>query len=128
MTEIHKKIFFTLFLAGFLLVFHVSAMKFSWYYLIYELDMFPHFLGGLVIFFTIRTFLDVFKKELRTTHVLLLVFIATIVWEIFEIYLDSRFGVEFARNFDSLSDIFLGMLGGLVGVFLTGKSQKNIYN
>lgn len=62
------------------------------------------------------------------SNILWIVFVVTIGWEIFEIYLDNTFGVEYARTFDSLSDICLGMAGSLFGAFFTARKEKNVYN
>ncbi len=128
MNFLNKKIFFTLFLSGLLLFVHVGAIKFGWYYMVYEFDMIPHFLGGLVIFLIIYNFASIFKKELKISEIIWLVFFVTIGWEFFEIYLDNTFGVEYARTFDSLSDICLGVAGSIVGAFFTAKIEKTVYN
>lgn len=128
MNFLNKKIFITLILTAVLLFLHVGAIKFGWYYLFYEFDMLPHFLGGLVVFLIIYNFALIFEKEIKISKILLLVFFVTIGWEFFEIYLDNTFGVEYARTFDSVSDIFLGMAGATTGAFFTAKINKNIYN
>lgn len=128
MNFLNKKIFITLILSALLLFLHVGAIKFGWYYLFYEFDMLPHFLGGLVVFLIIYNFALIFEKEIKISKILLLVFFVTIGWEFFEIYLDNTFGVEYARTFDSVSDIFLGMAGATIGAFFTAKINKNIYN
>ncbi|MBP7846212.1 MAG: hypothetical protein KA007_02120 [Candidatus Pacebacteria bacterium] len=128
MNFLNKKIFITLILTAVLLFLHVGAIKFGWYYLFYEFDMLPHFLGGLVVFLIIYNFALIFEKEIKISKILLLVFFVTIGWEFFEIYLDNTFGVEYARTFDSVSDIFLGMAGATIGAFFTAKINKNIYN
>lgn len=128
MNFLNKKIFITLILSALLLFLHVGAIKFGWYYLFYEFDMLPHFLGGLVVFLIIYNFALIFEKEIKISKILLLVFFVTVGWEFFEIYLDNTFGVEYARTFDSVSDIFLGMAGATIGAFFTAKINKNIYN
>lgn len=128
MNFLNKKIFFTLFLTVFLLFIHVGAIKFSWYYMFYEFDMIPHFLGGLVIFLIIYNFSLIFRREIKIFNIIWLVFLVTIGWEFFEIYLDNTFGVEYARTFDSLSDICLGVAGATIGAFFTARINKNIYN
>lgn len=94
----------------------------------YEFDMIPHFLGGLVIFLIIYNFSLIFRREIKIFNIIWLVFLVTIGWEFFEIYLDNTFGVEYARTFDSLSDICLGVAGATTGVFFTARINKNIYN
>ncbi len=90
--------------------------------------MIPHFLGGVVVYLSLTSLFILLNKKLGENTKLFLVFVATIVWEIFEIYLDNTFGVEYARNFDSLSDICLGILGAISVSFLTGKKDKTVYN
>jgi len=90
--------------------------------------MIPHFLGGLLIFLILYSGSLIFKKDIKIFLMLFLVLLATIFWEFFEIYLDNAFGVQYARTFDSFSDICLGMAGAVIGHLLTAKNEETIYN
>ncbi|MEK9182686.1 MAG: hypothetical protein AAB809_01255 [Patescibacteria group bacterium] len=114
-----KKLFKHLaYLIFFIFLVNFSANKFYWYYSIWYFDIVMHFLGGVwvglacIYFFALDTisFRLIFK-------ILLFVLLIGVSWEIFEFFV-NKINVQNPFNvLDTLSDIFLDLAGGLLGVF-----------
>jgi len=103
-----------LFLVIFILFFNYFAMRFHWYYSLWWLDMFMHFLGGfwlalatmLYIPFTGRVFGFVMR-------VILFVLIIAGLWEVFEFILNN----ETTRLVFDLRDVLSDFAFNLAGAF-----------
>lgn len=115
-----------------------ASFVFSWYWTIWWFDMFMHFLGGiwvslafLWLFYT--RFVTLIGKE-KTFTVFALVFFSVFavafLWEIFEFSIDTFITLKKQDIFDTLSDILLGLAGGMTGTLyflykIKGASSKS---
>mgnify|MGYP006914907401 FL=1 len=108
-----------LFLISFsmLAVIHVIALELFLYWSISWFDIPVHFLGGSVVALGLFTLHDlriyVKSRHLRPVPVVFIVLLVALAWEVFEI----AAGVPIEANYviDTLTDISMGILGGLVG-------------
>ena len=96
------------------------------------LDIPMHFLGGVSIAYMFVLFLDFFKEEnfieiknkfLFVGIVVALVGLVAIFWEFYEFCVWIYFDLSWAMTYeDTLLDLFMGLLGGLV----VGVWRKNV--
>lgn len=96
---------------------HILAMKFFLYWIFPWFDVLTHFLGGIVVALGYQSFLDrrVTASSVwrRLPGTLVAVLVVSISWEIFEYSAGiAIWGLDF---FDTLSDLVLDLLGGIVG-------------
>ncbi len=106
-----------LFVADFL------AKMFYWYSSIWWFDVLMHFSSG---FWVGLFFLYVFTAKesfIPVVKVLLWVLLIGVLWEIYELYVYQHLmGIPF-DIFDTISDIFLDLFGGLCAILYIWKKQ-----
>lgn len=119
----------TLFLlAGMVLaVLHYFSLELYLYWRYAWLDIPMHFLGGVVVAFGYLTVRDFFpswsKKRFTLFKTLAVVIMAAVVWEVFEVLI----GVIFEEGryvIDTLSDLLIGALGGVLGYYLSSRVSQ----
>ena len=94
-------------------------MNFYWYYSIHWLDMLMHFLGGLWVSLFVVYFLFL-KKDFSLKVVLLvlgLTLLVGVLWELFEVSVNSFTLKETFDTADTLSDLLFDMLGSIASLF-----------
>lgn len=107
-----------------ILAFQIIALSFSWYWRIWWFDMPMHFAGGLwiglsvlwIVFLSERFIHTLPQNTLNTFFIgILSVCAVAIAWEIFEyiVYILFPHGSPY-DIFDTMSDIFLGLMGGVI--------------
>jgi len=125
-------LFFLLALIASIAIIHSLGMSFFWYWHLWWLDLFVHFLGGLWVggiflwFFFLKKFIAI-KKVSRTSvvfFVLLAVFIAGVLWEIFELKIGATFTAYEDYIFDTATDLSADLVGGLIIVIYFLKNTK----
>lgn len=104
-------------------------------YIAWKLDMFMHILGGVAIAHTISYLLElaedknliVFKNWLvRTSVIVAFVIVAAVFWEWYEFLSDVFFvTVHQSSLADTMKDLFMGLLGGVLYIIFLPK--KNLY-
>jgi hypothetical protein len=107
----------------------VAAKGFNAYMLYPWLDMPTHICGGMAITYFFLVAAARFQERVGTTPKLMqriaslgLTAIAAIVWEILEFSSDVLFGTKMNLGVsDTLSDLFFGLLGGVVMVVLASR-------
>ncbi|MFT5849727.1 MAG: hypothetical protein ACI9H6_000542 [Patiriisocius sp.] len=117
------------FLISFLIlaVIHIIALQLSLYWAFSWFDIPMHFFGGAVVALGIFTLNDlrivVPDRWLYTIPVVLLVILVAMVWEVYELLI----GIPIEANYvvDTVVDLVLGALGGLVG-YSIGTSIKKL--
>ena len=115
-----------------LICYVIAAKGFSAYILYPWLDIPSHFCGGLAItyFFctAIRYSQSVFgniPKAVQLTLAVGLTAISAIVWEFFEYLSDHLLGSKVNLGvFDTLSDLFFGLLGAVIIVAFASQSKR----
>lgn len=107
-------------------ILNTLATKFGWYTIVPSFDMLMHALGG----FWVGTAIPIIFPKIRSKmlnsfsgyifQVVVCVFLVTILWEFFEYSVQSIVSVRdfLATPVDSVSDIFLGVGGGVFGAWL----------
>ncbi len=93
-----------------------------WYYTMWWFDMFMHFLGGLWLsLFFVYTFVRrnlLGEMSTRTVvHILLWVFLISVLWEVFEFSVNNVIGRTPFSVLDTTSDLFFDMSGAFLGLF-----------
>ncbi len=105
------------------LVIHIIADIFGWYYKIFWLDVPMHFIGGIAIATSSYYFLkhseisskQVGIKLLSLFLILALTALAAVAWEIFEFGMDRIFNTTMQPSVhDTMKDLAFGLLGGSV--------------
>ena len=108
-----------IFLWFFFLLTHNIFNYFSLYWAYPGVDIPMHLFGGGLILISLYKLQD--NKTLNTffakshLHVLVLLFIATLIWEIYQVLSGKRIDETYLSS--TVSDIFFGMVGG-TAVFL----------
>lgn len=111
---------FFLIASSVLLVVHVLCLKLYLYWLFSWIDIPVHILGGSVVALGVFTAYDLRlplpQRWLAFVPVFLFVLVVALAWEVFEI----ETGIKIDTNYvaDTLTDIFMGLLGGVVGYFV----------
>ena len=112
-----------------LAVTHYLALELHLYWRYLWLDMPIHLLGGAVValgYLSVKDFMPHWSDRwFQIVVVAGFVFVIAILWEIFEFAI----GVEFDQDrylFDTLSDLFIGFAGGLVGYFVGSRIQNSL--
>ena len=129
----NKKLFIISFLSIiFVMVFHFFALRNSWYWTYKLLDIPVHIVGGfgialmaLWISLKIRhidNILGYKKKALLVMLVTVLIF--AVCWEIYELIfkITSLHNIGYWK--DSLSDVFDGLVGGIIAFLYFTKNKK----
>lgn len=108
---------FFLITASFWAVIHVIALKLFLYWKFAWFDIPMHFIGGIVVALGIFTLRDlrllIPERWIAPSSVVLMVIVAAMVWEVYELLI----GISIEDNYvvDTLTDLGMGILGGLVG-------------
>jgi uncharacterized membrane protein YoaK (UPF0700 family) len=118
-------IFFLISLS-FLAVVHIIALELFLYWRFWWFDIPMHFIGGSVValgLFTLRDLrLPIPARYLRAVPVVLLVIVVAMMWEVYELFI----GVPIENDYvvDTLTDLSMGILGGLVGYSIGSNLNK----
>ncbi len=111
---IHRYVVVFLFLASLFTATHIFALAASLYWYYWWFDVVMHFWGGALIslgVYALSTFSQLhFQPTLRI--VLLVLLVATIAWEVFELLADLWQPTLYV--IDTIQDIILGFGGGLL--------------
>lgn len=125
--------FFIISLFLLILVLHILAMSFGWYWKYDNIfDNLHHFLGGFwvaaVFFYVFKQYPQIFdtRKNWLATLILALGFVALVgvAWEFFEFTFDRIFADKeiFPRAqisvADTMADLFFNLVGGLLFIFV----------
>jgi hypothetical protein len=90
-------------------------------------DMFMHFLGGAwVALFVVWIFKYQAIDNSKIFKITLGVLTVAISWEIFEFLVDGNLAKDGISVLDSISDVFLGLAGGLTAIFYSMKRLMNV--
>jgi hypothetical protein len=96
-----------------------GANKFYWYNSIWYFDMIMHFLGGVWVgFFFIYIYSPSHLNNKSVFKIASSVLLIGLSWEVFEFVVNNVIGRVPFNSFDSISDIFWDMVGGLSAIFL----------
>ena len=109
-----KTLFFTsLTLLVILITFDTFAKVYSFYYFYPNFDILMHFIGGLSITALAISILRYMKMN-NTINILIIILFLSIFWEYVEFYLGRN--VLITPNFwiDTLSDLLMNVLGGIM--------------
>ncbi|MCF7834047.1 MAG: hypothetical protein K9L98_01165 [Candidatus Pacebacteria bacterium] len=104
-------------LAFFIFLANLGAIKFHWYYSIHWLDMLMHFLGGFwVAILAVFLFIPNKVSWQSVLKIVGFVLFIGIMWEFFEISLNSVTVKDDFDMIDTLSDVFFDTFGAFVAV------------
>lgn len=109
-----------------LAVLHVVSLRLFLYWHYWWLDLPMHFLGGVVIALLVYTLYDLkiirSRRLLRMMPVLLIVFVAALVWEGYEVLI----GIPIEDDYlvDTVTDLIIGVIGGFVGAYVAAAIRK----
>lgn len=131
-----RPLFFRSFAISLFVVFILNTLAnyFFWYSSMKQFDMVMHFLGGFTA--ALFSFWFFYKKcvlwiesgdKAKFARVLLLlVLVIALLWEVLEYVVQAFFDVQILATLpDSLSDIVMGFLGGILGVLYLLQKYKN---
>jgi len=112
----------------FILLIHLAALYFSWYFTVWWFDIFMHLLGGAFAFL-IAYRLYLFWPQINKFLFLFGgVFFIAIVWEIFEYLVYRQTNLFNLISFsDSLKDIFFGLIGAIGCYFYLRYINKELW-
>jgi len=115
--------------ASVLAVTHYLSLELFLYWRYLWLDMPMHLLGGVVAalgYLSLRDFMPNWQPHWsRSVMVIGFVFLVALSWEVFEFAI----GIEFDNDrylFDTISDLFIGVAGGLIGYFIGTRIQNTL--
>ncbi len=118
---------FLLITFSFLAVIHIIALELFLYWRFWWFDIPVHFIGGVVVALGVFTLHDlrivIPARLLQLVPVLLLVILAAMVWEVYEVLIGVS--IEGDAILDTLTDVGMGILGGLVG-YAVGTSLNKL--
>ena len=106
----------------FIFILDILARQFYWYYSVWYFDILMHFLSGFWVgLFFLYAFYsrNIFSKKSLT--VILYVLVIGILWEVFEFYVHNYMGQDPFNTLDTITDIFLDLLGGVSAVWYFSK-------
>ncbi len=109
-----------------LAVIHIIALQLSLYWAFDWFDIPMHFFGGAIVALGVFTLNDlkivVPDRWLHVSSVVLLVFLVAMVWEVYELLI----GIPIESNYlvDTITDLCMGTLGGLVGYSIGTNIKK----
>jgi len=109
-----------------LAVIHIIASELFLYWRFFWFDIPMHFFGGAVVALGIFTLYDlkiiVKRRHLKRVPLLVLVFVVALSWEVYELLV----GISIEANYvaDTLIDLSMGLLGGLVGYSIGSSLNK----
>ena len=120
-----KTYFYALLVLAFLLVFHSLGIKDNLYLYFWFYDIIAHMLGGLgiglFVIAILQTFYPSFLAKNRLLKIALLVFLAGLAWEVFEVWFNIA-GYPFGTKLyfiDTVKDLVDDVIGGLIAVYIT---------
>lgn len=117
---------FTLAAASVLAVVHVLSLQFFLYWRYLWLDIPMHVLGGAVVVFAFFVLYDfdtpLPKRWLKPLPVLLIVLLAALAWEAYEILIGIPFGPD--HTSDTVSDLAAALLGGIAGLIVAKRFNE----
>ena len=98
-------------------VIHIIALQLFLYWKFAWFDIPMHFIGGTVVALGIFTLRDlrilIPERWIAPSSVVLMVIVVAMVWEVYELFIGVPIGDAFIV--DTLIDLSVGILGGLVG-------------
>ena len=104
-------------------MFQVIAGRLFWYSLIWWFDMPMHFFGGVFlallivwIFLKIRPVLCIRPSPGTLLVLALSVLVVGVLWEVFELALNIYVTFDRINLYDSASDLFFDLAGGMIGI------------
>lgn len=92
---------------------HIIALRLHLYWLFPWLDVFVHFAGALWVAFAAVWLLGSMHQAISFAKVFLIIVLASIGWELFELWGGIPREANFA--FDTSLDLLMDVLGGVVG-------------
>ncbi|KKQ34370.1 MAG: hypothetical protein US50_C0051G0008 [Candidatus Nomurabacteria bacterium GW2011_GWB1_37_5] len=108
----------------FIFIVNTLAMKFHWYYTFWWFDLVMHFLGGFwvglsalwLIFLRFKVINSLFLERLLPIFIVsfLSVLLVGILWEFFEISIDTLITFNPQDLTDTLSDLVMDLIGSFV--------------
>jgi len=105
---------------------HVIALRLFLYWQIWWLDIPMHILGGVVISVGIFALHDmrlwIKKRHLSYIPVLLLVCVAALSWEVYELCVGTA--IEENYLMDTITDLAMGLVGGTIGYTIGTRISK----
>jgi hypothetical protein len=107
-------------------VIHMIALELYLYWHFHWFDVFMHFFGGAVValgFFTLGDLTRAPRRFITLLSVLFGVFGVALLWEVFELYAGIPIEADFVL--DTVSDLLVGLCGGLVG-YKVGNSLEQL--
>ncbi|HTE48724.1 MAG TPA: hypothetical protein VK675_02365 [Candidatus Paceibacterota bacterium] len=106
-----------IYLILFILIVNFFANEFSWYYLVWNLDMIMHFQGGIWAGLAIIYLFPPKAYSIDSVlKILLAVFFIGVGWEVFEILVNETIARNPFNSLDTMSDIFFDLSGGATAV------------
>lgn len=112
------------------LILHVLASIFDWYYAILWFDTPMHFLGGAAIALSAYYFLQT-DTQTKTTRLTLFLFLigttalAAIFWEFFEFSMDYFYNTHNQISIaDTMKDMAMGLLGATIASIIKLKNRS----
>jgi len=112
---------FTIFIGVQLLVMHVLALQFYLYWLVWWFDLLVHFVGGIWLVFAGASLYRIQTghkdSSVKLSVVLLCALGIFVLWEGFGIFVSG--GLKEGWVADTLTDTLCGILGVLVGYFVS---------
>ncbi|HEU0085726.1 MAG TPA: hypothetical protein VFQ59_02085 [Candidatus Paceibacterota bacterium] len=112
-------------LVFFILFINYVAMKFHWYSALPWFDMPMHFLGGFWVALLVAFILPSRHFSIHfVLKILAGVLLIGILWEIFEVTLNTITVKDTFDMVDTLSDLFFDIVGGLAATLVLYRSSK----
>ncbi|MBU3969115.1 hypothetical protein KJ991_02815 [Patescibacteria group bacterium] len=104
-------------------ILNIYAGRYFWYWRFWWFDLAMHFMGGIAVALVLLYFYGVFnlKEKIKLISLILFsTFTIAVSWEIMEFLIDANL---FGKNyfFDTLTDIFIGLIGALIVFFMSNK-------
>lgn len=116
--------FFVVFLVFFILLINWLAMEFHWYYFLPWFDIPMHFLGGFWVAILFIFLLPLRKYSFKYVFLILsCVLFVGVLWELFEITLNSITLRDSFDRIDTISDLLFDLLGGFIALFIFHKKK-----
>ena len=116
-----------IFLMFFIFLVDLAAKEFYFYFTFWWFDVIMHFLSGAWVgFFFTYVFSRKNNLPLSVLKVILWVLIVGILWEFFEVYTQNYLTGSPFNTFDTVSDIFLDLLGGFSAIYFSMKKSTPI--
>ena len=116
-----KLYLYTLLAAIITLLAHVAGLK-SFYYTIFQYDIYMHILGGITIGLFLYALVSSFRPQLtqKRCKVIVGVFVIGVLWELFEAYYNiagAPVGTK-AYYIDTVKDLIDDIIGATITAFL----------